>query len=455
MRTRPLGAITGPHLLAAMGESEGAFVFESATGDGEFARHTIAGIAHSATTIGDASRRDPFAALEQAVATDRSLAPLPDGLHLPFIGGGVAVFAYESVRALERIPRPRDDPLGLPDAWIGVTDTVAVIDREEKLLHLVTTLDVLNNRHEDAIAALDTLESRIGSVHPGPEPEIPATATDVLTEDMANVERDRFLEGVQRSLEHIALGDVFQVQLSRRFSLPLVGTGVDLYRALRQTNPSPYMFFVRTPRGEVVGSSPEMLVRVEEGRIDYHPIAGTRRRGRTSHEDACLEDELRGSEKEQAEHLMLVDLGRNDVGRVSEIGSVIVTELAAVRRYAAVMHLESSITGRLRHDLRPIDALRAAFPAGTVTGAPKVRAMEIIADTETQVRGAYAGAVGYLDVRGNLDTAIALRTALVQRGTVHLQAAAGIVADSDPEEEAREIDNKLRALAHAVAAVNR
>jgi anthranilate synthase component 1 len=259
---------------------------------------------------------------------------------------------------------------------------------------------------------------------------------------------------VERCLEYIAAGDIFQVQISRRFSLEFDVSPITLYAALREVNPSPYLFYLRTDDCALVGTSPEMLVRVSaDGRVDYHPIAGTRRRGTTAVEDAAMEAELRGSTKEQAEHLMLVDLGRNDVGRVCEIGSVQVTDYAAVRRYANVMHLETSIQGRLRSGLTAVDALRACFPAGTVTGAPKVRAMEIIAELEPEVRGVYAGAVGYLDFRGSLDTAIALRTAVVCRGRLHLQAAAGIVADSDPAEEAREIDNKLRALARAVEAV--
>jgi anthranilate synthase component 1 len=451
VRTLPLGEVTGPHLLVALGDAVGAFLFESATGDGEFARYTFAGIAATEREIADASTDDPFDALRREAGTPP--APLPGGLQLPFSGGLITVLTYEAVRAIERIPRAGRDPLGLPDAWIGRADTVAVIDRQEQLLHLVTT----RGGDESPIVAetrLAELAERIRGAAPGPEPEVGEDAA-ALDDASANLSRAGFLAAVQRCLEHIAAGDIFQVQVSRRFSLPLHGSAVQLYRALRIANPSPYMFFVRTPHGEVVGSSPEMLVRVQGSRIDYHPIAGTRRRGHDAADDAAMEADLVGSQKEQAEHLMLVDLGRNDVGRVSEIGSVDVTELAAVRRYAAVMHLESSITGRLRRGLDAAEALRAAFPAGTVTGAPKVRAMEIIAECEPEVRGAYAGAVGYADTRGNLDTAIALRTALVQDGTVHLQAAAGIVADSDPEEEAREIDNKLRALARAVAAANR
>jgi len=452
------GGLTGPHLLTALGTATGAFLFESATGDGEFARYTFAGVAGPGTLeIADSSQgEDPLKRLHAEVL-GRRVASLCDGIHIPFIGGAVGMLAYEAVRAFERIPRAPGDPLGLPDVWFGFCDLVAVLDREEHLLHLIALVDTrddLEAAHAAAGARIDALSRAIMGTSLGDLPAIPAAAP-ALADAAANISRSEFIGKVDTALEHIAAGDIFQVQISRRFSMALHVDAVSLYRALRETNPSPYMFFLRTPRGELVGTSPEMLVRVEQGRIDYRPIAGTRRRGRDLAEDGAMELELRDSAKEQAEHLMLVDLGRNDVGRVSEIGSVVVTELAAVRRYAAVMHLESSVTGQLRHDLGAVDALRAAFPAGTVAGAPKVRAMEIIAAAEPEVRGAYAGAVGYLDVRGNLDTAIALRTALVQGDVVHLQAAAGIVADSDPEEEAREIDNKLRALARAVAAVNR
>ena len=271
---------------------------------------------------------------------------------------------------------------------------------------------------------------------------------------LANMSRDAFHSAVARCHEYILSGDIFQVQISRRFKSPLRGHPFELYRALREINPSPYMFYLATPHGTLIGASPEMLVRVHGRDVSYHPIAGTRRRGRTPEDDARLEHELRASEKEAAEHLMLVDLGRNDVGRCCEVGSVRVTELMEVERYSHVMHLVSSIEGRLARDLGPLDALRACFPAGTVTGAPKIRAMEIIAELEAEVRGAYAGAAGYVGFGGNLDTAIALRTIVAKDGAAYAQAAAGIVADSTPHEESLEIDNKVAAMLHAIEEVN-
>jgi anthranilate synthase component 1 len=264
----------------------------------------------------------------------------------------------------------------------------------------------------------------------------------------------RFEAAVSRALAHIVAGDIFQVQVSRRFSTPLLAHPFTLYTAMREGSPTPYLFYVSTPDCALVGASPEMLVRVRGDRIDYRPIAGTRRRGRTPADDAAMEAELRGSEKEQAEHLMLVDLGRNDVGRVAVTGSVEVRQSAIVERYARVMHLVSAIQARLEPGLSALDALRACFPAGTVTGAPKIRAMEIIAELEPHGRGPYAGAVGYIGSGGVLDTAIALRTVVVAGGRAHLQAAAGIVADSTPDEEAREIDNKLAAAVDAITRVN-
>jgi anthranilate synthase component 1 len=287
---------------------------------------------------------------------------------------------------------------------------------------------------------------------PAPLPAGPPATAD--RESLANLSREDFVRGVQRCSEYILAGDIFQVQIGRRFALPLRVAPFDLYRALRSINPSPYMFFLPTPACAVVGASPEMLVRVTGRDVEYHPIAGTRRRGSTPERDLELEKQLRESEKERAEHLMLVDLGRNDLGRVCSTGSVRVTEFMEVERYSHVMHLVSTITGTLRPGATALDALRACFPAGTVTGAPKVRAMEIIAEQEPETRGVYAGAVGYLGFGGNLDTAIALRTLVVRDGVAYAQASAGIVADSVPDEEALEIDNKVAALLAAVERAN-
>jgi anthranilate synthase component 1 len=461
--------MTGPRLLAAVGDRPGAFLFESATGEGEFARFTFAGLAGPErfrvrrgrlTRLGEGEPAapvpcaDPLRALHEFTTGPR--VALPDDLDVPFTGGSVGHLSYEAVTSFERVARPERDPLDLPDAWWGRCLSCSVLDREKGLVHLITHIPIdsdLAEAHAQGVRRLDAMAASL-SAAVAPTVAVAPSAPPPLPDGAANLSRDAFLAAVGRCLEYIAAGDIFQVQVSRRFSLAFDVSPITLYAALREANPSPYLFYLRTDDCALVGTSPEMLVRVSaDGRVDYHPIAGTRRRGTTAEEDAAMEAELRGSVKEQAEHLMLVDLGRNDVGRVCEIGSVQVSDYAAVRRYANVMHLETSIQGKLRSGLSAVDALRACFPAGTVTGAPKVRAMEIIAELEPEVRGVYAGAVGYLDFRGSLDTAIALRTAVVRQGRLHLQAAAGIVADSDPAEEAREIDNKLRALVRAVDAV--
>ncbi len=467
--TVPAEDVTGPRMLAALPDRPGAFLFESATGGGEFARFTFAGQAGPErfrvragrlTRLGGGGPAapvpcpDPLHALHEFTSGPR--VAFPADLEVPFAGGSVGYLAYEAAASFERIPRPERDPLGLPDAWWGRCTACSVLDREQHvvhhIVHIPTDCDVAAGRAA-GVRRLAEMQERLDGAT-APNVSVSRAAPAPLAETAANLSRGGFVAAVERCLRYIEAGDVFQVQISRRFSLDFPASPLSLYAALRVANPSPYLFFLRTDECSLVGTSPEMLVRVSaDGRIDYHPIAGTRRRGRSGDEDRAMERELQESAKEQAEHLMLVDLGRNDVGRVAEIGSVVVSDYAAVRRYANVMHLETSIQGRLRPNLRAVDALRACFPAGTVTGAPKVRAMEIIAELEPEARGAYAGAVGYLDFRGSLDTAIALRTAVVRDRRLHLQAAAGIVADSDPEEEAREIDNKLRALVRAASAV--
>jgi anthranilate synthase component 1 len=355
-----------------------------------------------------------------------------------------------------------DDPLRVPQAWFSLVDTLIVFDHVTHRMTLVTHADVrgdVDAAYAAAVARLGSLRERLRSPLPPPaaapaEEEVERFAVPADLDAVASMTRADFMRAVERCRQYILAGDIFQVQVSRRFALPLRASAFDVYRALRSVNPSPYMFFLDTPAGAVVAASPEMLVRVTGRHIDYHPIAGTRRRGRTPERDLELEEELRSSEKERAEHLMLVDLGRNDVGRVSRTGTVRVRDLMTVERYSHVMHLVSHVEGELADGLTAIDALRATFPAGTVTGAPKIRAMEIIAELETQRRGVYSGAAGYLGFGGNLDTAIALRTLLVRDGVAYAQAAAGIVADSTPHEEALEIDNKVAALLLAVARAN-
>ena len=443
----------------ALGMPPGSFLLESVEGPERIARWSILG-AEPVAALEPRAAADPLQDLERRVAGRRVAAVA--GLDAPFTGGAVGYLAYEAARRYERLPAPARDPLGLPDSWFGVHDTVVVFDHAQGRVLVVANVHRESAAHQglgaayaDALARIASLRERLDVAQFVDPREHGDVATHARAYDgRTSLSRDGFHDAVRRCHEYILAGDIFQVQISRRFAARLSGHPFELYRALREINPSPYMFYVSTPRCALVGASPEMLVRVTDRDVRYHPIAGTRRRGRTPDDDARLESELRGSDKEAAEHLMLVDLGRNDVGRCCEVGTVRVTQLMEVERYSHVMHLVSSIEGRLRSDLSALDALRVCFPAGTVTGAPKIRAMEIIAELEPEVRGAYAGAAGYVGYGGNLDTAIALRTILVADGVAYAQAAAGIVADSTAHEEALEIDNKVAAMLHAIEEVN-
>jgi anthranilate synthase component I len=454
-----------------LGVDEGAFLLESVEGGERLARYSFLGgepmatillAGGTATLTGEGGTRterytDPLEVVERSVARLR-VAPL-EGLDVPFRGGAVGFLSYEAASRFERVPVAAADPLGVPHGWFAIVDTLIVFDHVTHRMLLVTHVRAeaaagVDAAYADAVRRLSDLRDRLRRPlpPPGPVPSAPPEAVD--REALVNLSRQAFLRSVARCSDYILAGDVFQVQVGRRFALPLRVPPFDLYRALRSINPSPYMFFLATPACAVVGASPEMLVRVTGERVEYHPIAGTRRRGATPQRDLELERELRESEKERAEHLMLVDLGRNDLGRVCRTGSIRVTELMEVERYSHVMHLVSTITGTLREGTSAVDALRACFPAGTVTGAPKVRAMQIIAEQEPEARGVYAGAVGYLAFGGSLDTAIALRTLVVRDGIAYAQASAGIVADSVPAEEALEIDNKVAALLMAVERAN-
>ena len=456
---RAVAGLTPVSAMTSLGIGAGGFLLESVEGHERVARWSLLG-SHPRSTITADGSDDPLVALDANIASLR-VAPVA-GLDAPFSGGAVGFIAYEAARRYERLPRVACDPLDIPDAWFGVYDTVVVFDHAQQRVLLITNIrrndpaaGSVDAAYAAAVARLRDMASRLDVaqfIDPREHGDIRVEpgAYDAL----ANMSRDAFHSAVARCHEYILSGDIFQVQISRRFKSPLRGHPFELYRALREINPSPYMFYLATPHGTLIGASPEMLVRVHGRDVSYHPIAGTRRRGRTPEDDARLEHELRASEKEAAEHLMLVDLGRNDVGRCCEVGSVRVTELMEVERYSHVMHLVSSIEGRLARDLGPLDALRACFPAGTVTGAPKIRAMEIIAELEPEVRGAYAGAAGYVGFGGNLDTAIALRTIVAKDGAAYAQAAAGIVADSTPHEESLEIDNKVAAMLHAIEEVN-
>ncbi len=386
--------------------------------------------------------------------TGAGRAPLED--LPPFAGGAVGWLGYDAVRLVEEIPAHLPDPLGLPEAWFAVYPAVAALDRVRQRLRLIATVHVGSEpdlAYDQALATLDHLEETLAQpldeARPAPVPLADAGAQPDVSWTVAP-DDDRFLAVVARARDEICAGECFQIVLSRRWSRPTSTTPITLYRALRLANPSPYMFFLDSGEAQILGSSPETLARLRGTQASTSPIAGTRRRGRTPVEDARLAAELAADEKERAEHLMLVDLGRNDIGKVSGVGSVKVARFMEVERYSQVMHLTSEVHGELEAGRDALDVLLACFPAGTLTGAPKVRAMELIEELEVLRRGVYGGAVGYFDFGGDMDACIAIRTAVVTRGGVHIQAGAGIVFDSEPESELAECSSKARALCLAV-----
>ncbi|SIT68970.1 anthranilate synthase, component I [Ectothiorhodosinus mongolicus] len=390
---------------------------------------------------------DPLEWIESYQARFR----VPDLPNLPrFTGGLVGYFGYETIAYIE--PRLADaeksDPLQVPDILLMVSDEVIAYDNLAGRLYIV--VHASPGGREQAEARLDAIEQELAHASHWPEPL--ASQLSISESDfVSGFTEEGFKQAVQRCKEYIVEGDVMQVVLSQRLSIPFQARPLDLYRALRGMNPSPYMFYLDLGDHQVVGASPEILVRLEDDEVTVRPIAGTRPRGRSVERDEALERELLADPKELAEHLMLIDLGRNDVGRVAEIGSVRLTDQMMVERYSHVMHIVSNVVGRLRRGLKAMDVLRATFPAGTVSGAPKIRAMEIINELEPVKRGIYSGAVGYLSWQGNMDTAIAIRTAVIKDQVLHIQAGAGIVHDSTPENEWAETMNKGRAIFRAVS----
>jgi anthranilate synthase component 1 len=370
-----------------------------------------------------------------------------------FTGGFVGYFGYEIVQRFE--PRLADvnkvDELGTPEMVLLLSEEVAVFDNLAGRLYLVVNIDPSRpDAWDSAQGRLDELDKRLRAASPG-YGEAVSHASVAEKDFHYGFSRGDFIQAVERSKEYILSGDVFQVVLSQRMSVPFQARPLDVYRALRALNPSPYMYFIDLGDTQIVGSSPEVLVRVQNRQVTLRPIAGTRHRGETPEEDLRLEEELLDDPKERAEHIMLIDLGRNDAGRVSRTGTVQVTDNMIVERYSHVMHIVSQVVGELDDGLTSTDAIRSAFPAGTLSGAPKIRAMEVIRELEPVRRNVYAGAVGYINWHDDTDLAIAIRTAVIKDGMLHVQAGAGIVADSDPEKEWEETMNKGRAL---VAAVN-
>ena len=426
-------------LLCPPGEP--GFLLESVEGGERLARYSFVGFRPRRLELPEGA--DPLPALKRIA--DQRLAPA-EGLPR-FAGGAVGYLGYEVARHFERLPLAAGPPPAMPESAFLVAENLAIFDHVTRRVRLLTLHRPSEEARPDALARLDEMEARL-AVEAVPREDRPHANGLAWT---SNVTPGSFHAMVDAAREHIFAGDAFQVVLSQRFAKPLGARPFDVYRCLRALNPSPYMFHLALGDGRfVVGTSPEVLVRVEDGRVTTRPLAGTRGRGDAPERDAELERELLTDPKERAEHVMLVDLGRNDVGRVAKPGSVRVERLMEVERYSHVMHISSTVTGELAPGRHPLDALKAAFPAGTVSGAPKIRAMEIVAGLEPERRGPYAGALGYVGYGGNLDMAITLRTVVVSGGMAYVQAGAGVVADSDPEFEFQETLRKAGALFAAI-----
>jgi anthranilate synthase component 1 len=424
-----------------------SFLLESVEGGERLARYSFIGTDPLLVLrTGNDDLIDPLYTAEKELSKFQAvhIAGLPR-----FHGGLVGYLGYETARHFERLPCPMRDRHELPESVLMLADTLLVFD------HVAHRIKVVSHAHldgdaekayEDATRKIDDLVDRLEKPI-RPEPVSPPRNGAQVSSNFTQAE---FEAMVSRAKEYIYAGDVIQAVLSQRLERPTSAHPFAIYRALRSINPSPYLYYLHLGDFYIVGASPELLVRVEDGIVSTHPIAGTRHRGKNAAEDLALEEELKNDEKERAEHIMLVDLGRNDIGRISQPGSVEVTQLMDIERYSHVMHLVSHVQGKLRDGLSQFDALRSCFPAGTVSGAPKIRAMEIVAELEGEKRGPYAGAVGYFDFSGNLDAAIAIRTIVIKNNVAYIQAGAGIVADSVPEREYQESLNKAQALLSAV-----
>ena len=434
-----------------------SFLLESVEGGERVARYSIIGTEPQQVIKTGArqqhGRVDPLLPIERELSRFR-LIDVPNMQR--FNGGAVGYLSYETVNYFEALPTPEADVMGVPESVFMIATTFLVFDHLQHKISVVSHAFLgdsadeggIERAYADAVGRIDDMARRLQAPLNLPAPA--GTAADQRLATSSNVTPDEFYDMVGKVKEYIVAGDVIQTVVSQRLSRPTTADPFQIYRSLRAINPSPYMYYLQLDDFQIVGASPEMLVQVENGMVATHPIAGTRPRGADEAEDDANEQELRTDEKERAEHIMLVDLGRNDIGRVSEPGSVRVTQLMDVERYSHVMHLVSHVTGKLREGYTNFDALRACFPAGTVSGAPKIRAMEIIAELEPDKRGPYAGAVGYFDLAGNMDTAIDIRTLVVKDGIAHAQAGGGIVYDSEPDFEFRETLHKASALMRAI-----
>ena len=440
-----------------------SYLFESVQGGEKWGRYSIIGlpcqtllrvdgqrvsVESNGNLLEETETRDPLsyiASFQQRYRVAK-YADLPR-----FTGGLVGYFGYDTIRyiepKLEKCPNP--DPIGTPDILLLVSDEVVVFDNLRGRLYVIVHVDpTAGGTYTSGRRRLHELVTQIRASLPNSPGKKPRSVDE--SHFVSGFTEQGFKQAVTRTKEYILNGDCMQTVLSQRLTIPFGSAPMDLYRALRGLNPSPYMYFLNLGEFHIVGSSPEILTRLEDGEITVRPIAGTRRRGTNEVEDLSLESELLADPKELAEHLMLIDLGRNDTGRVAVTGSVRLTDKMIVERYSHVMHIVSNVVGKLKPDMTAIDVLRATFPAGTVSGAPKIRAMEIIDELEPVKRGVYSGAVGYLSWSGNMDTAIAIRTAVIKDGRLHIQAGAGIVADSQPQLEWEETMNKARAIFRAV-----
>lgn len=435
-----------------------SFLLESVTGGEQLGRYSIIGVRPKTVlrSKGRAVRRisgnkeerlsipegqDPLHLLQQ------ELPPCPlEVAGLPkFVGGAVGLLSYDFVRFLERLPDQAQDDLNVDDMAMMIAQTVIVFDHAKNVIRIISLAQATEEGYEEATAEIEHVVKALS----GPLPPLPVGGYETADVE-SNMSREAYEGSVRKGIEYIGAGDCIQVVLSQRFSTDVQAHPLTIYRSLRSLNPSPYMFLLRFGDMDIIGASPELLVSLTGRTARVRPIAGTRWRGETSEEDDRLAEELLADEKERAEHIMLVDLGRNDIGRVAEYGSVSVNELMVVERYSHVMHIVSDVTGRLPTDKNALDLLRATFPAGTVSGAPKVRAMQIIDELEPTARGVYAGAVGYISATGDLDMAIAIRTIFCSGGKAYVQAGAGIVYDSVPEREFMECQNKAKASLRAI-----
>jgi anthranilate synthase component 1 len=448
------------------GEKVGRYSFLAAE---PFMQIEAAGRSVMTTRGGEVEKTEsanPLELLRGAVQSLR-VAKLPE--LPPFVGGAVGYAGYDTVRYVEHLPNAPEDDRQLPDMSFAFYDHMIVFDNVQKTAIVVVLAKVsavagvfdagieaglkeasYRKAYDEACRRVDRFVAKLAAPADSLEPTDISAGTEATLKYESNLSKQQYEDAVRKSVEYIRAGDIFQVVLSQRLAVPLKADPFEVYRTLRVVNPSPFMFFLRTPSCTLVGSSPEILVRVVDGKITVRPLAGTRRRGRTEEEDQQLAEELLADPKERAEHVMLVDLGRNDVGRVAKFGSVEISDVMVIERYSHVMHITSNVTGQLTDERDAFDALAACLPAGTVSGAPKVRAMEIIDELEPHRRGPYGGAVGYIDFAGNMDTCIALRTMVIANEVAYVQAGAGIVADSVPAHEYEETLNKARGLLRAI-----